>query len=183
MLQVLVAISQKFCYRKETWDYAKVIHKKREKKKKRWEKWTSVQDIENNGYSDACVKKREEKMNKISHVFLQSCFQVLKERYVFKEQSRIRLATTYIYPPYIHTHALLDLIVWLNSLWIRGLTLQYMYCKYALSYFFHSYELHISFSYRKKERHNITFALVTIHKYHIYWETWECHTMEALSFI
>ena len=22
-----------------------------------------------------------------------------------------------------------------------------------------------------------------IHKYHIYWETWECHTIEALSFI
>ena len=33
MLQALVAISQKFCYRKETCGYAKVIHKKREKKK------------------------------------------------------------------------------------------------------------------------------------------------------
>ena len=31
--------------------------------------------------------------------------------------------------------------------------------------------------------HNIIIALVRIHKYHIYWETWECHTMEALSFI
>ena len=29
MLQVLVAISQKFCCRKEAWGYAKVIHKKR----------------------------------------------------------------------------------------------------------------------------------------------------------
>ena len=29
MLQVLIAISQKFCYRKEAWGYAKVIHKKR----------------------------------------------------------------------------------------------------------------------------------------------------------
>ena len=28
MLQVLVAISQKFCYKKETWGYAKFIHKK-----------------------------------------------------------------------------------------------------------------------------------------------------------
>ena len=28
MLQVLVAISQKFCCIKEAWDYAKVIHKK-----------------------------------------------------------------------------------------------------------------------------------------------------------
>jgi hypothetical protein len=32
MLQVLVAISQKFCCRKEVWGYAKVIHEKREKK-------------------------------------------------------------------------------------------------------------------------------------------------------
>jgi hypothetical protein len=35
MLQVLVAISQKFCCRKEAWGYAKVIHKKRERKKLR----------------------------------------------------------------------------------------------------------------------------------------------------
>ena len=34
-----------------------------------------------------------------------------------------------------------------------------------------------------RERYNITIALVRIHKYHIYWETWECHTMESLSFI
>jgi hypothetical protein len=27
----------------------------------------------------------KKKMNKIAHIFLQSCFQVLKERYVFKE--------------------------------------------------------------------------------------------------
>ena len=39
---------------KETWGYAKVIHKKRKKEKK----WTSVRDIENNGYSDACLKKK-----------------------------------------------------------------------------------------------------------------------------
>ena len=34
MLQVLVAISQKFYYRKESWGYAKVIHKKRRDEKK-----------------------------------------------------------------------------------------------------------------------------------------------------
>ena len=33
MLQVLVAISQKFLLQKEAWGYAKVIHKKREMKK------------------------------------------------------------------------------------------------------------------------------------------------------
>ena len=88
----------------------------------------------------------------------------------------------YISTIYIYTHVHLDLIVWLNSLWIWGWTLQYMQCKYALSCYFHSYELHISLSCRR-ERHNITIALVRIHKYHIYWETWECYTMEALSFI
>ena len=47
MLQVLVAISQKFCSGKETWGYAKVIHKKRKKEEKKRDekKWTSVQDI------------------------------------------------------------------------------------------------------------------------------------------
>ena len=75
------------------------------KKEKNWKKWTSVRDIENNGYSDAHLKK-EKKMNKIAPVFLQKNFEVSKERYVFKEHSRIRLATIYF-----HTHAHLDLIV------------------------------------------------------------------------
>jgi hypothetical protein len=42
MLQVLVAISQKFCCRKEAWEYAKFIHKKEKKE---------LRKIENNGYS------------------------------------------------------------------------------------------------------------------------------------
>ena len=56
-------------------------------------------------------RERKEEMNKIAHVLLQSCFQVSKERYVFKEHSRIRLAIIYIHHMYIHTHAHLDLIV------------------------------------------------------------------------
>ena len=65
MLQVLVVVSQKFCCRKEAWGYAKVIHekkkkRKKERKKKFEKKWTSVWDIENNGYSDARLKKRDE---------------------------------------------------------------------------------------------------------------------------
>jgi hypothetical protein len=35
-------------------------------KRKVLKKWTSVQDIENNGYSDACHKKEKEK-KKIAH--------------------------------------------------------------------------------------------------------------------
>ena len=65
MLQVLVAISQKFCCIKEAWGYAKVINKKRIEKNGH----KSVRDIENNGYLDARLKeKREREMNKITHV-------------------------------------------------------------------------------------------------------------------
>ena len=48
----------------------------------------------------------KKEMNKIAPVLSQKCFQVSKEREVFKEQSRIRLATIYI-----HTDAHLDLTV------------------------------------------------------------------------
>jgi hypothetical protein len=44
MLQVLVVISQKFCCREETCGYAKVIHKKK-RKRKELKKMESVQDI------------------------------------------------------------------------------------------------------------------------------------------
>ena len=69
MLQVLVAISQRFCCRKETWGYAKVIHKKR-KKEERVEKngHKSVRDIKNNGYLDARLKKEKNEMNKIAPI-------------------------------------------------------------------------------------------------------------------
>ena len=70
-------------------------------------KWTSVRDIENNGYSDARLKKKRENMNKIAHVVLQSCFQVSKERDIFKEHSRIRLVTKYIHRISTHMHILI----------------------------------------------------------------------------
>ena len=44
MLQVFVAISQKFAAEKGM-GYAKVIHKKREEERSVGKKWTSVQDI------------------------------------------------------------------------------------------------------------------------------------------
>ena len=69
MLQVLVNVSQKVSIaEKEAWAMQKLFMKIKVLKK-----WTSVQDIENNGYLDAHPKKREE-MNNIAHVFLQSCF-------------------------------------------------------------------------------------------------------------
>jgi hypothetical protein len=104
MLRDLVAISQKFCCREEACGYVKVIHKKeKEKALKKMDKcsrylkqWILI-----------CPPKKEK--NKIAHVFLQSCFQVLKDRYVFKEHGRIRLATIYISTPYtpIHMHILI----------------------------------------------------------------------------
>jgi hypothetical protein len=33
-----------------------------------------------------CPPKKREEMNKIVHVFLQGCFQISKERYIFEEQ-------------------------------------------------------------------------------------------------
>ena len=81
MLQILVAISQKFCCRKEAWAMQKLFIKK-EKKKIIGKNGQVYEILKNNGYLDACLKMRE--MNKIAHVLLQKCFQVSKERYVFK---------------------------------------------------------------------------------------------------
>ena len=58
-----------------------------------------------------------------------------------------------------------------------------IYALQVYSSFLPTYEFHVSLSGRKRKRHNIFIALVRIHKYYIYWETWECHTIEALSFI
>ena len=71
MLQILVAISQKFCCRKETWGYAKVIHKKR---KKRDEKKMDKCSRYLKQWVLQCLPEKEEEMNKIAHVFLQNCF-------------------------------------------------------------------------------------------------------------
>ena len=45
MLQVLVSYISKFCCRKETWGYAKVIHEKSEKKEEVEKMDTKVSEI------------------------------------------------------------------------------------------------------------------------------------------
>ena len=65
MLQVLVAISQKFCCRKETWGYAEVIHKKERKEKKRVEKKIDKCLRYLKQWILKCPPKKEE-MNKIA---------------------------------------------------------------------------------------------------------------------
>jgi hypothetical protein len=53
-------------------------------------------------------KRRErEKINKIAHVLLKVVSKFQKERYVFKKQSRIKLATIYIPHTSIHMHILI----------------------------------------------------------------------------
>ena len=176
MLQILVAISQKFCCSQKKHEAMQKLFMKI--RKKVLKKWTSVQDIENNGYSDARLKK--EKMNKIAHVFLQSCFQVSKERYVFKEQNRIRLATIYIQ----HTSRHMHILIWLYDSTLFGYEVWlYNICIASMLYAFSLPVNSTKALVVGRERHNIIIVLVRIHKYHIYWETWECHTMEALSFI
>ena len=129
---LLISLS-KFCCRKVTWGYAKVIHKKREKIIEKMDKCLRYLKQ----WVLRCPPEKKREMNKIAHVLLQKYFQASKEIYVFMEHIRIRLDTIYI-----HTHAHLDLIVWLNSLWIRCLTLQYMHLQVCSS-FLSTYELHI----------------------------------------
>ena len=59
MLHILIVISQKICCRKEACGYAKVNHKKEKEKRDEKNGHKSVQDIENNGYLDARLKKRK----------------------------------------------------------------------------------------------------------------------------
>ena len=120
-------------------------------------------------------------MNKIAHALLQSCFQVAKEIYVFKEHSRIRIATIYIHHISTHMHILIwlyDSTLFGSKVWLYNICI----CKYALSCFFHSYELHIRLSCRKRK--GITSLLPWWGSTNTtFWEIWECHTMESLSFI
>jgi hypothetical protein len=59
MLQVLVAISQKFYCKEETWGYAKVIHRKKKRIEKKNRQVSEI--FKNNGYLNARLKKKREK--------------------------------------------------------------------------------------------------------------------------
>ena len=69
------------------------------------EKWTSVWIIKTMATP---MPAWEKEMNKIAHIFLQKSFKFQK-RDVFKEHSRIRLATIYIHHTSIHMH----ILIWL----------------------------------------------------------------------
>ena len=55
----------------------------------------------------AWKKRKKEEMNKIAPILSQKYFQVSKETNIFKEQSRIRLATIYIHHTSTHMHILI----------------------------------------------------------------------------
>jgi hypothetical protein len=63
-----------------------------------------------------CHPKKEKEMNKLAPVLLQSYFQVSNERYVFKEYSRIRLATKYVH--HIHPHTCTSWFDCMNQLYL-----------------------------------------------------------------
>ena len=112
--------------------------KQREKGKKRWEKMDKCPRYWKQ-WVLRCPPKKREKMNKIAYVFLQSCFQVSQERYVFKEHSRIRLTTIYIH----HTSTHMHIMIWLYGLTLFGSEV-WLYNICIASMFFHGFSTPMS---------------------------------------
>jgi hypothetical protein len=129
-------------------------------------------------------KKEEKKKNnnKDSPCFIAKFLSSKREIYSSRSKSRIRISHHInTYSPYsIHMHILIWLydftlfgsIVWLYNIWTASMLFLVVATPMNST---------ISLSCRKR-RHNII-DLVRIHKYHIYLEIWECHTIKALSFI
>ena len=131
-----MSLLKSFNYRKEAWAMQKLFMKKSIEKMDKcpryWKQWVL-----------RCPPKK--KMNKIC----------------FKEHSRIRITTIYIF----HTHAHLDLRVWHFSPWILILTLQCIQWKYVFIFIL-TWAPHKLFRCRQKEGKVIN-ALVRIQKYYI----------------
>jgi len=98
MLQFLVAICPKFLLQKRGMGYAKIIHKKERKLKRKIDKCLRYlkQWVLRCLPKKRKKKEKEREMNKIAHVFLQSIFKFQTREICFNEHSRIRLATIYI---------------------------------------------------------------------------------------
>ena len=83
---LLLSLQQLLC-RKEAQGYTIVIHKKKKIKNRQVSKIFKTMGTQ--------MPTWKNKINKIAHVFLQIFPSLKRERYVFKEYSRIRLATIY----------------------------------------------------------------------------------------
>jgi hypothetical protein len=85
-----------------------------------------------------------------------------------------------------HTSTHMHILIWLYNTTLFGFE-NWLYNICIASMLFHVLSIPmnsiLALVVGRKTRHNITIALVRIHKYHIYWEIWECHIKEALSFI
>jgi hypothetical protein len=106
-------------------------------------------------------------------MFSCKCFLVSNERYVSKEQSRIRIAAIYF-----HHSSHMHILIWLyDSTFFAFEVWLYNIC--IASVLFHalinSHELHISLSVGR--RHNIIPCLGEDPQIPHIWETWEHHTM------
>jgi hypothetical protein len=118
-----------------------------------------------------CPPEKREKEKRMTYVFLQSWFQVSIERDVFKEHSRIRIATIYF-----HHSTHMHILIWLYDLTLFGSKV-WLYNICIVSMLFHalinSHELYISLS--AGRRHNIILCLGEDPQIPHIWETWECH--------
>ena len=124
MLQCSCYCLSKVFDAKRDWGYAKVLRKK----------WTQIcSNIENNWYLDARLKKGKERI-KIAQGSYKNISKVPKERYIFKEQSRIRFSPPppHIYPLHIYPHTCISWFDCMTRFFlIHCFTLQYMLCKYV----------------------------------------------------
>jgi hypothetical protein len=110
-----------------------------------------IWDIENNGYLNARLK-RKERENKV-----QKCFQVLKERYV--SRSIVELGFHHFHHVYLHTCT-----SWFDCMTRSSLDLRFDFTIYALQVYIHclhTYELHISLSCKKRENTQHHFFCLT----------------------
>jgi hypothetical protein len=128
-------------------------------------------------------KKDKCPRDKDSPCFLTKFLSSKREIYSSWSKSRIRISHHInTYPPYsIHMH----ILIWLYDFTLFG-SIVWLYNIWSASMLFLIIATPISSTIRlscRKRRHNIIIALVRIHKYHIYWEIWEYHTIKALSFI
>jgi hypothetical protein len=72
-------------------------------------------------------EKKKREMNKMAPVLSQKYFQVSRKRYVFKEQSRIKLAIIYVHHTSTHTNT-----SWFDCMTQLSLDLRFDFTIYAL---------------------------------------------------
>jgi hypothetical protein len=121
-------------------------------------------------------KKNENKDSPYSHKNM--CFQVSRERF---SRSKVELGFHHIHYIYPRTYtSLFDCMTFFSfDPWFDFTIYVWQVCTWYL----HTYELHISLSSRKRKDTTSFLLSWWGSTTTTYIETWECHTMESLSFI